>query len=455
MVGAKTQGMYALVDINNFYASCERVFEPSLEKRPVVVLSNNDGCVIARSNEAKALGIAMGEPAFKRKAFYRENGVAVRSSNYTLYGDFSRRVMQVLAEVVAATEIYSVDEAFLDLHGYPYHDITAIASEARRRVLHWLGLPNSVGIAPTKALAKAANKYCKKERMPGGVFKVETPAEIETLLRRTAIGDVWGIGRQYAQALEKYGITTAWAFTQCDDGFVKKKMTVMGLRLLHELRGQPCFGMETQPEPKKNICTSRSFSTDVTDVRALREAIANYTALCAEKLRHQHSCARGLTVFIQTNPFKNEEPYYSNSMSMQLPTPSSDTRELTEYALQLFERIFIPGKKYKKGGVMVLDLQPDAAVQTSLFDDTDRVTRIRTLKVMDNLNGKYGSGTIRFAVQGNEPFNNHLLPDESQKTKQHAWRLRRENLSPCYTTKWEHVKMVQCDASGSAIELPR
>ena len=291
--------MYALVDCNNFYASCERVFNPRLRHRPVVVLSNNDGCVVARSNEAKALGFKTGDPYFKVKAQVARHGVAVCSSNYTLYGDMSHRVVQTLQQLAPIVEVYSIDEAFLDLKGFTGDAIAALAAHIRRTVKTWTGIPVSVGIGPTKTLAKAASRIAKKNPEANGVWSLITPASQHDALSQLPVGDVWGIGPQWSKRLEGEGITTALALTQQPDDWLKKNLTVVGLRTTWELRGTPCIPMEAAPSPRKGIVVSRSFSRRLTEMEPLREALAGYATRVAEKLRRERRHARQMMIFLQ------------------------------------------------------------------------------------------------------------------------------------------------------------
>ncbi|HEY8344157.1 MAG TPA: Y-family DNA polymerase [Bacillota bacterium] len=420
--------MFALVDCNNFYVSCERVFRPDLNDRPVVVLSNNDGCIIARSNEAKALGIKMGEPAFKIADFLRQNRVAVFSSNYALYGDLSHRVMSTLDRFTPELEIYSIDEAFLNLSGLPV-DLEEYAREIRATVLKYIGIPVSVGVGPTKVLAKVANHYAKKVPANQGIYVLDSPAKIDEALKLFAIDEVWGIGRQYSKLLKSQGIETAWDFIQLQDGWVKKRITVVGLRVKKELEGVSCLEMELVPSAKKAICTSRSFGESQTEVEPLREAVATYAARCAEKLRRQHSCAGMLMVFIHTNGFKRNEPQYERNFVCKLPAPTSSTMELIRYALYALEAIYRKGYRYKKAGVLALDIVPENQVQGALFDRVDRAKHAAVMKTLDVINSKYGRDTLKIAAQG--------------IGKNKKWKLRQEKLSPSYTTKWDDIITVR------------
>lgn len=411
--------MYALVDCNNFYASCERIFDPALIGRPIVVLSNNDGCIVARSQEAKDLGIEMGAPAFEIEALLEQHQVAVFSSNYALYGDISRRVMNVLRTVADAVEVYSIDEAFIDLRGYSPVQLEEMAEELRRRVRAWVKVPVSVGIAPTKTLAKLANRLAKKSAKAQGKCLLLEPRHIEAALRRTQVGDLWGIGGRQAALLNRYGIRTAWDFTQADETWVLRRLTITGLRTVRELKGESCIPME-QKKRKKNICTARSFGSMTQDLHVVREAVASYAARCAEKLRQEGSCAGLLQVFVESNDFRPDLPQYHNEISLELPVPSNLTPELVKVAMKGLEQIFRPGFMYKKAGVVVGAIVPQEQVQAYLFDSIDRAKYIRAMRVVDEVNGRLGRDVLRLAAQGFD----------------RKWKLRQERLSHCYTTRW-------------------
>lgn len=344
--------MYGLVDCNNFYASCERAFNPSLNGKPVIVLSNNDGCVIARSNEAKALGIKMGVPAYQIKDLVKQYDIAVFSSNYVLYGDMSGRVMSLLADMTPEIEVYSIDEAFLNLAGIK--DLQSLGTNIVRKVSRGTGIPVSIGIAPTKTLAKMANKFAKKYPAYNRLCIIDTEEKRIKALKLFEIGDVWGIGRRQATKLEKRGVKTAFDFTQLPGSWVRKNMTVTGERTWKELRGISCIDMESAPPAKKQICTSRSFGKMVEDIDTISEAIATHASTCARKLREQKSFAQSLMVFIHTNNFREDLPQYWKNTIVQLPIPTSDTLEIVHYALEGLRRIFLPGYQYKKQGLSLL-----------------------------------------------------------------------------------------------------
>lgn len=415
--------MFALVDCNNFFASCERVFNPSMENRPVLVLSNNDGCVIARSNEVKQLGIKMGEPAFKIRDIIEQHKVAVFSSNYVLYGDMSERVMNTLKGFTDNIEIYSIDEAFLDLSDMKYEDIYEYSVHIRNTVRKWTGIPVSVGIASTKTLAKLANKLAKKDRSGAGVYYLKDEKQIEGALQSLDVEDVWGVGRQYAKLLKLNDITTALKLRNADDTWIKKNMTIMGMKTVKELRGTPCIPMELVRPDKQGILTSRSFGIPVDDIARLKEAVATFTVRCAEKLRKQHSCAHYLLVFIHTDRFKPSDMQYRNFKLMQLEVPTNNPLEMVKYSLQALEIIFKKGYKYKKAGVYMSGIVPDTEIQSSLFDKMDRTKFAEAMKSVDSINGIMGRDKVRLAVQGFD----------------RKWKLRQESLSPNYTSNWREL----------------
>jgi len=420
--------MFGLIDCNNFYASCERVFNPSLNGRPVVVLSNNDGCVIARSSEAKALGISMGEPAYKLKALIEANQVVVFSSNYVLYGDMSHRVMTTVAQFAPDMEIYSIDEAFLLFDGFENINLKEYGEKIVRTTTRNTGIPVSLGVAPTKTLAKLANKFAKKYKDYKGVCVIDTDEKREKALKLTAVGDVWGIGRQYAKKLEYYSIHTAWDFTQRSKSWVRHTMGVVGERTWLELKGTPCVEMD-RTTTKKSICTSRSFGERLTELAPISEAVSNFAASCAEKLRKQHSLASVIMVFIQTNPNATNLPQHCKQVVLQLPVPTNDTSELINFALRGLKSVFTEGYQFKKAGVIVSEIVPERPLQGDLFDVRDRDKFNRIMTVMDSLNASYGKQKVKIAAQGFD----------------RKWKLKNERLSPCYTTKLADVLVVKVE----------
>lgn len=408
--------MIALADCNNFYASCERVFRPELEGKPVLVLSNNDGCVIARSNEVKALGIKMGEPAFKIKETIRKNKVHVFSTNFMLYGDMSNRVMSVLKEESSAIEIYSIDEAFIDMSQIGGVEEKAIL--LRAQVKQWTGIPISIGLAHTKVLAKIANHIAKKYKK-NGVFILEGDELIERALKFFPVDDIWGIGKQSAKLLYKNNIKTAWQLTQCDDRWIKRNLNITGLKLVKELRGEICYPLGTVEASKKNICTSRSFGKEVHNIEELRESVSTFAANCAKKLRDQNSVCKKLSVFIITNPFKPEAKQYQGYQILELATATNDSLEISKMAIQGLRNIFKDECVYKKAGVIVHDISPENQLQLNMFDKVDRTKRKNLMLAYDAVNNKMGRDTLRLTVQGFD----------------RKWKMKQEQLSPCYTTR--------------------
>ncbi len=419
--------MIAIVDCNNFYASCERLFCPSLEGKPVVVLSNNDGCVIARSDEAKALGIQMGAPAFMMEKLLAENKVAVFSSNYTLYGSLSDRVMKTMQSFVQDIEVYSIDEAFLDLTTMVHQDFTTLAFEIRQAVKSNVGIPVTIGIAKTKTLAKIANRYAKKRMKAIGVFCMDTDEKTKEALSATEIGDVWGIGGQYEKLLLRNGYKTALDLLEAPEAWIRKNMSVVGQRLLNELKGIACLQMEELPSAKKAICTARSFGRLLSSKEDIREATSNYVSRCAEKLRKQKSYCKFLQVFLQTNIHRQQDKQYFRSVNIELPVATSNSAELISYAMKGLDIIYKEGYNFKKSGILVSNLVPESELQMGLFDSRDRIRDKKLMGVLDKVNGKFGKNLVRFAVQG---YSN-------------KWKLRQARLSPCYTTRLDDVLIIK------------
>ncbi|NLO19473.1 MAG: Y-family DNA polymerase [Ignavibacteria bacterium] len=415
----------ALVDCNNFYASCERVFNTKLRNVPIVVLSNNDGMIIARSNEAKALGIKMGEPLFKVKDIVKKYGVQVYSSNYVLYGDMSSRVMNCISQFSPDIEIYSIDEAFLNLKGFENRNLEQYGAELRATVRQWVGLPVSIGIAKTKTLAKLANHIAKKDPKFNGVLNIYYEDDIDEFLKRVEVSDVWGIGRQYTKLLNNHNIRSAYDFIQLGDNWIKKKMTIMGLRTAMELRGIPCISLESVPAPKKAIVSSRSFSKLSSNKQDIKEAVAFFVSIAAQKLRKQRSNAGILTVFLRTNPFK-DSPQYHNGVLMQFPLPTDSTSEMISYAMKGIEQIFREGYQYQKVGVMLAGIIPRNRNQYILFDRPDREQMDKISDIMDKINKEMGAWTISYAAAG---------------TKR-DWMTRADLKSPRYTTNWNELLKV-------------
>ena len=414
--------MFALIDCNNFYASCERVFNPSLNGKPVLILSNNDGCVIARSNEAKALGIPMGAPAFKFKEVIENGEVHVFSSNFALYGDMSNRVMTILGTFCPKMEIYSIDEAFLDFSGFDLYDLEALGCEIRKRVLQWTGIPVSVGFAHTKALAKVANRIAKKfTDRTGGVYTIDTEEQRIKALKWLKIEDVWGIGRRHARRLKEMNVLNAYQFTQLTDRWVRDMMTVVGLRLKLDLQGEPTLQLEDVRD-KKSIATTRSFDHNYKDLTLIKERVASFAVSCAEKLRRQHCCCQSVMVFLHTNGFREDQPQYSKNIVIKLPFATNSSIEIVKFAVMGLEQIFREGYGYKKAGVIVSDFSPEDNQQLTLFDSRN-VKHIELMKAVDNINRSMGQQKVRLAAQ--EPGR--------------VWKMKQERLSPRYTTNLNEI----------------
>lgn len=418
--------MFALADCNNFFASCERVFRPDLQGRPIIVLSSNDGCAVARSNEAKALGIKMGAPLFKIRDIVEKHNVAVFSGNMALYGDMSQRVRWVLEEYAPSVEAYSIDECFLDLRGMTGIDFDAYAKEISAQCWRQTSIPVSVGIAPTKTLAKIASKLCKQyPKLRGGCY-MHRPEDIEKVLRKFPIEDVWGIGRRSTPKLKAIGVCTAYDFTQLSRPTVQSMLGITGLRTWNELRGVACIEFEDGFEAKQSICVSRSFSSEIYDVAELQEQIANFASTVAEKLRGQRSATAEMVVFAYTNRFKESQPQtYSNSL-ITFATPTADHRTIVAEAAHATQKLFKSGYGYKKAGVVATKILPEGEIMRSLFDDTAALEREQKItSALDSINATFGAGTIKLAVQG------------SGKIKSAS-----ESQSPHYTTRWSDIPKV-------------
>jgi len=416
-----------LADCNNFYASCERAFRPDLRNVPIAVLSNNDGCVIARSKELKDLGIKMGVPFYQMKDLVRKHGIAVFSSNYELYGDMSNRVMSSLASYVEETEVYSIDECFLNFTGFRNYDLHEYGRRIVREVSKGTGIPISLGIAPTKTLAKVANKFAKKYPAYKGSCVIDTPEKHRRALELTEVGDIWGVGRRHEKRLQQYNIKTALDLVSMPQAWIREQLTVVGERMWKELRGIPCIELAMEEPPKKTICTSRAFGEMVSDEEGLREAVANFAALCASKLRKQRSCATHVMVFIHTNNFREDLPQYAQNVIVRLPVPTNFTPEIVTHALAGLRSIYRPGYQFKKAGVIIMGITPDTAVQQNLFDNYDRDKHKKIMPIVDRLN----SG-----------FNRNLLVLGCQVGKQ-SWKMKQFHRSPCYSTRvndFIHVK---------------
>jgi DNA polymerase V len=418
--------MFALADCNNFFASCERVFRPDLRGKPVIVLSNNDGCAVARSNEAKALGIKMGDPLFKIKDIVNKHKVAVFSGNMALYGDMSQRVRWVLEEFAPSIEVYSIDEAFLDLRGMQNIDFNQYAKTISKTCYKMTSIPVSVGIAPTKTLAKIASKLCKQyPRLKGGCY-MHRPEDIEKVLRKYPIEDVWGIGRKTAYKLKLMGVYTAYDYTQLSETRVRSLFNITGLRTWKELQGTPCIEFEDGFETKQSICVSRSFSSEIYEVKELQEQIANFSASMADKLRKQCSVVNEMVVFAYTNRFKENEPQTHGSALISFTTPTADVRSIVSKAVAATKALFKEGYGYKKAGVIATKISSEKCVMHSLFEDTEATEREHKITtVLDTINKTFGKGTIKLAVQGS----GHIKSSS-------------DNQSPHYTTLWTDIPTV-------------
>lgn len=420
--------IFALVDCNNFYVSCERVFNPKLENRPVIVLSNNDGCAVARSNEAKALGIKMSAPLFKIRHIIDFHNVQYFSSNYALYGDMSKRVMQTLAAFTPAIEIYSIDEAFLDMSGFAFTGLTDYGTTIRQKVKQDTGIPVSIGMATSKTLAKVANKIAKKSVKANGVLDLTKTRYQDRALEITPVADVWGIGRKYASFLTMRGINTAIDFKYADSEMIKKKMGINGIRTQKELCGESCYHLEENPPVKKSISVSRSFKKPVTDLDNLSQAVCSYIARGAEKLRKQNSLAEAMTVYVTTNRFK-QEFFYCNATTCSFPTALNNTPELIKHGQAALKKIFQKGREYTKAGIIFLNLTQNGCLQRDLFDTTDRTRSTKVMRVMDEINQKMGINTLKYVATG--------------ISKDRPWETAFNHRSPAYTTDWDQLLTVR------------
>ena len=418
--------MFGLVDCNNFYASCERLFNPSLIGKPIVVLSNNDGAVIARSNEAKALGIPMGAVAYQYEKFFIENGVSVFSANFALYGDMSSRVMTILQDYTPELEIYSIDEAFLKLVGFEYFDLNQYGYDIQKHVRTWSGIPVCIGIAPTKALAKVANKIAKKyPQHTNNSYVIDTEEKRIKALKWTKIEDVWGIGRKHSIRLKEVGVHNAYDFTQINDAWVRRNLSLVGLRLKHDLQGIPTLDLE-DIKPRKNIATTRSFERNLSEYNDIKERITTFAVSCSEKLRRQNSCCTSVMVFIRTNSHRAELEQYNNSVVVKFPFPTNSSIEIAKFACDGLDRIFRKGYQYKKAGVIIMDFKPKDEIQLNLFDNSNP-KHLPLMKVMDRINASFGQQKIKLASQD----------------QKRVWKMKQEKLSPRYTTRLSDIIVIK------------
>jgi DNA polymerase V len=387
----------ALVDCNSFYVSCERLFNPRIRKKPVVVLSNNDGCIISRSNEAKALGIKMGEPYFKAKDIIIKNKVEVFSSNYSLYGDLSRRVMRTLKRFNSEIEVYSIDEAFIDLSNFPENEVEKVGKEIRETVLQWTGIPTSIGIAKTKTLSKIANHIAKKKQ--SGVANLIGIENLDPILEKIKINDVWGVGKQLTKFYEKNGIYNAKQLKNKSNTWIKKSSNVLGSRTAMELRGIPCIDLETTQIKRKSCVVSRSFGKRIEKFQELKEAIVNYCLNASEKIRSESLIAKTITVFVRTSPFQKDYSYYSSSKTIDFPIATNNSIETVKAAVAILDDIFKNGYRYQKAGVMLTGLCNDDGKKNLFSSEKDE--KINTLmRSIDNTNYRYGRSTLSLASAG-------------------------------------------------------
>ena len=417
--------LFALIDCNNFYVSCERVFNPALAGQPVVVLSNNDGCIIARSNEAKALGIKMGEPYFRCKPLLDRHRVQVFSSNYALYGDMSQRVMQEVARLEPEVEVYSIDEAFVRLPVASEDALRRIAEHICNTIRQHTGIPVSIGFGPTKTLAKLANRVAKKNPEHGGIFAILPGGDLDSLLKGIEVGDVWGIGGRSTKKLAGQGVRTAYDLSRANERWLRKNLSITGVRTMQELQGVSCFPLEESPPPKHSIACSRSFSSPVRDLQGMHEAAVSYVSRAAEKLRGQRLKAGCLTIYLTTNRFSTD-PQYANSRTITLPCPTADTSVLIEQAVRGLKALFRPGYGYQKVGVVLADLTPAHVQQGNLFITPRRNSDDLSL-ALDRINHRWGNDTLQYASAG--------------LTK--PWHHKRAMKSPSYTTSWQELPIVQ------------
>ena len=415
----------ALLDCNNFYASCERVFDASVKKKPVVVLSNNDGCVIARSNEAKEIGITMGAPLFKVESLLEENNAEIFSSNYALYGDMSGRVMNLLHNFTPEIEIYSIDEAFLSLEPRK-KSLNNLACTIREKMYKWTGIPVSIGIAETKVLAKIANKRAKKDEETKGVLNIYRSSRTEPILKETSVTDIWGIGYRSSLKLRDSGIKTAWDLRETDNRFVRRLLTVTGARIALELRGIKCLPLEFVSTKKHNITCSRSFGETVNDYKGLKEAALYFLTRASEKMRKYNLAANALTVFISTDRFRPVPSDYSNSATYSSTYPTDSNQELQAWAIKTLERIYKEHYEYRKAGIILSGLVPNENLTKRMFDDEAFVKKHNLMKAMDEINQKFGKDSVRFA---------------SVKTDG-RWKMKQTRKSRNYTTRFDEILTV-------------
>lgn len=420
--------MFALVDINSCYCSCEEIFNPKLRGKPIVVLSNNDGCVIARNNPVKKLGVEMGVPAYQIKEQVKKYDIQVFSSNYQLYGDMSTRLMATLQSFVQDMEVYSIDEAFLDMTGFEHLGLKPYGEKIVKTILRDTGLPVSMGIAPTKTLTKVANKFAKKYKGYNNVCIIDTEEKLIKALKLTAISDLWGVGRRLTRRMNQQGIKTAYDITQASRAFMRKYYTVTGERMWMELQGIKCYDLEFNPPLKKQICTSRAFGDYVRDIEGLRECVSTYASICAEELRQQGTFAASLMVFIHTNHFNENHDQYAQNCVIKLPVATNSTLEIVKHAMTALKYIYRPGYLYKKAGVIITEITDHS--YNNLYHEIDHSKHKQLMGVIDTYNKGFISDKIKLAVQG---------------TGGRDWKLKQECLSPRYTTQIKEVIRINCN----------
>jgi len=418
--------MIGLCDCNNFFVSCERVFNPSLNGKPVVALSNNDGCIISRSEEAKKLGIKMGQPIYQVKELVEKYKVAVFSSNYYLYGDLSQRVMDTLKTFSPSVEIYSIDEAFINFQGFDFDSLKEYGNSIVKTIKKNVGIPVSLGIAQTKTLAKVASKLCKKYPKLQGCCLMYRPEDITKVLNSFPIEDIWGVGRKYSKMLKNNNIHTAEQFRQLSPDWVRGKMSVVGLRTWKELHGEPCIPFGYIIPDKQSICVSRSFAKELTAIEPLTEALATFVSMAAEKLRKQNSLTRQMQIFIYTNRHRKDKAQHFEGKLITFPTSTNSTIEMVHYATRALKEIYQKEYGYKKAGVILYEISQDTGTQNILFDSIDRSKHTSLMLIMDKLNAQHGKNTVSVGTQGKSKIPAH-----------------QDHLSPRYTTHWDEIMVVK------------
>jgi|SRR5690606_17233399 len=420
--------MIALCDVNNFYVSCERVFNPALDNRPVIVLSNNDGCAVARSNEVKSLGIKMGAPLHQIQDLVEQHNIAVFSSNYVLYGDMSQRVADIVEQYSDQTEVYSIDELFILFQGFDHLNLTNHCQKMVQQIHQWLGLPVCVGLAPSKTLAKVANHYAKKLNIDGRVLNLSHEYYIKQALEHLPVNELWGIGRRLSEQLHQMGIRTALELRNADIKTMRKRFSVVMERTILELRGIACIDFDADPEKKKQLICSRSFANKSSDFELIKQAVAYHVTRACASLRQQESVAQCLTVFIKTNPFSQKDPQYSNSITIQLPQASDFTGHFLAAASHALKKIYKPGYLYKKAGIMLTNLSDKGTLQTDLFSpDINSPKNSQLMQAMDCINDRFGKGKLKSAREG---FGQQ-------------WAMKSERKSKEFTTRWDNLLSIR------------